>query len=110
MDKIISAEKMRKLEQNVFSLGIDSFAVMEKAALRIYDLVTERFDRQSKILAVCGKGNNGGDGLAAARMLRMSGYDVAVYLPLGEPSTADAKKNFEIVKKLGNSMKQYTAV
>ncbi|MFA7636936.1 MAG: NAD(P)H-hydrate dehydratase [Monoglobales bacterium] len=101
MDKIISAEKMRQLEQNVFGLGIDSFAVMEKAALRIYDTVAKRFDRHSKILAVCGKGNNGGDGLAATRMLKMSGYDVSAWLPFGEPATADAEKNFEIVKKLG---------
>ena len=101
MDKIISAEKMRQLEQLVFSLGVDSFAVMEKAALRIADAVMERFPKHKKIVAVCGKGNNGGDGFAAARMLLQCGYRVCICLPFGEPLTQDALKNFEIVKKLG---------
>lgn len=100
MNKIVSAEKMRQLEKRVFDLGIDSFTVMEKAALRIADEIIARVDTAAKILAVCGKGNNGGDGLAVARMLKMTGYDVTVCLPFGEPATADAQKNFEIVKKL----------
>ena len=49
MDKIISAEKTRLLEQSVFSLGIDSFAVMEKAALRIADEIKERFSKTAKM-------------------------------------------------------------
>lgn len=101
MDKLVSAEKMRSLESGVFSLGIDSFAVMEKAAMRIADVVQQRFFAPSNVLAVCGKGNNGGDGLAVARMLKMSGYNVEVCLPFGEPSTKDAGKNFEIAQKLG---------
>ncbi len=101
MDKLVSAEKMRLLERRVFDLGIDSFAVMEKAALRIADEITARFDKNSKILAVCGKGNNGGDGLAVARILSMSGYKTDVCLPLGMPSKTDSLKNFEIIKKLG---------
>ena len=101
MDKIVSAEKMRSLEASVFDLGVDSFAVMEKAAMRIVDAITERFSAENRILVVCGKGNNGGDGFAAARMLAQKGYCVAVCLPFGEPATADAIKNFKTVKKLG---------
>lgn len=101
MDKVISAEKMRSLEARVFALGIDSFAVMEKAALRICDALTQRFSKEKKILSVCGKGNNGGDGLAAARMLAILGYTVSVCLPFGEPATQEALKNYKIVKKLG---------
>ncbi len=101
MDRLVSAEKMRLFEEKVFSLGIDSFAVMEKAALRIFDEVKKRISPSSKVLVICGKGNNGGDGLAVARMLEMDGFDVKICLPFGEPSTADAIKNFEIVKKLG---------
>ncbi len=100
MNKLISAEKMRELEARIFDLGVDSFAVMEKAALRIYDAVTSRFDRSAKILVVCGKGNNGGDGFAASRMLTLGGYNVSVCMPFDDPLTDDARKNFEIVKKL----------
>ena len=101
MDRLVSAEKMRLFEEKVFSLGIDSFSVMEKAAMRIFDEVKKRISPSSKVLVICGRGNNGGDGLAVARMLEMDGKNVNVCLPFGEPSTADAKKNFEIVKKLG---------
>lgn len=101
MDKLVSAGKMRSLEENVFGLGVDSFAIMEKAALRIADVVRQKVDSDARIVCVCGRGNNGGDGLAVARMLKMAGYDVSVFLPFGEPATKDASKNFEIVKKLG---------
>lgn len=100
MDKIVSAEKMRALEAEVFALGVDSFAVMEKAAMRVCDSVCEKFPEKCRILVVCGKGNNGGDGFAAARMLAQKGYEVAICMPFGEPSTPDAKKNFEIAKRL----------
>lgn len=101
MDRLVSAEKMRTLEKKVFSLGIDSFAVMEKAAMRIFDEVKKRISPSSKVLVICGRGNNGGDGLAVARMLEMDGFDVSICLPFGESVTADAIKNFEIAKKLG---------
>lgn len=100
MDKIVSAEKMRSLEKRIFDLGVDSFAVMEKAAMTIAEEVKKRFGTDTKVLVCCGKGNNGGDGLAVARMLLLDGYKVAICLPLGEPSTADATKNFEIIQKL----------
>ena len=100
MNKLVSAEKMRQLEKRIFDLGVDSFAVMEKAAMRIADEIISRVEPSAKILAVCGKGGNGGDGLAVARMLKLTGYDITVCLPLGEPVTDDAQKNFEIVKKL----------
>lgn len=100
MDKIVSAEKMRSLEKRIFDLGVDSFAVMEKAAMTISCEVKKRFDISSKVLVLCGKGNNGGDGFAVARMLYLDGYEVAVCMPLGEPSTDDAVKNYEILKRL----------
>ena len=77
MDKIVSAGKMRSLEKRIFDLGVDSFAVMEKAATRIADEVKKRFNTQAKLLICCGKGNNGGDGLAVARMLLFYGFDVS---------------------------------
>ncbi len=57
--------------------------------------------RRAKILIVCGKGNNGGDGFAAARHLFNRGHKVSVVL-LGKPSElkGDAKTNFQILKKM----------
>ena len=100
MDKIVSAEKMRLLEQRIFDLGVDSFAVMEKAAMTVGCEVKKRFDPSAKMLVCCGKGNNGGDGFAVARMLCLNGYKVKVCMPLGEPSTDDAVKNYKILSRL----------
>lgn len=101
MNRIVSAEKMRTLEKRIFDLGVDSFAVMEKAAMTISLEVKKRFNSSAKVLILCGKGNNGGDGLAVARMLLLDGYKVSVCMPFGNPATADAIKNYEIVNKLG---------
>ena len=49
-----------------------------------------------RIAVVCGKGNNGGDGLVAARLLRDAGRDVDVLmLAPGEELRGDARTNFE---------------
>ena len=58
-----------------------------------------------EVVVFCGKGNNGGDGLAAARMLDSAGADVEIILlARGEELTGDARANYEMVKTLGLPM------
>ena len=66
-------------------LGIPSLDLMERAGSGLSDLVAERAP-SGRIVVVAGKGNNGGDGLVAARRLREAGRDVDVLLlgPAGE--------------------------
>lgn len=59
---------------------IPSLVLMENAAFGISLAITERFDINTKIVVVCGTGNNGGDGFAAARQLEAKGYTVSVCL------------------------------
>lgn len=71
--------------------GIPSRVLMERAARAAVEaLLTEGFDLSCVTVAV-GSGNNGGDGLAMARMLRESGYDVRVVFAgtLREDGTPD---------------------
>lgn len=72
--------------------------LMEHAAIAMADEVALRFD-SAKVLIVCGAGDNGGDGLAVARILDIYGYDVSVFLAYN-PKSELAKKQLDRVKKL----------
>ena len=64
--------------------GIPSLTLMENAGRAVYDQAKKMLSlpasKPGKVLCLCGKGNNGGDGLVAARYLREGGIDVSVYL------------------------------
>jgi ADP-dependent NAD(P)H-hydrate dehydratase / NAD(P)H-hydrate epimerase len=58
---------------------ISSINLMERAAGGLYNWISERFERSKRIIIFAGPGNNGGDGLALARMLLRNRYNVVVY-------------------------------
>jgi hydroxyethylthiazole kinase-like uncharacterized protein yjeF len=72
--------------------GVD---LMERAGSALADIVHELCP-DGRVVVVCGKGNNGGDGLVAARLLRGRGRDVEVLL-LGDARElkGDARANYE---------------
>src|SRR6266566_1871815 len=67
--------------------GIPSLQLMEAAGAAVA-AATAEIARDGPVRVVCGKGNNGGDGLVAARRLAETGYEVEVLLlwPAGELS------------------------
>ncbi len=103
MLKLTTAAQMREMDRRtVEDYGVPSIVLMENAALRVVDVIAERFGplRGKRIAVVCGKGNNGGDGLAIARHLAVRfGAEVAVGL-LANPSelTGDAAVNYKMVQ------------
>ena len=70
-------QELMNLSANV--IGIPQLVLMERAALRIAEHVKERFSAGAHVLIVVESGNNGGDGIAAGRILMMEGYDVEIY-------------------------------
>ena len=71
---ILTPEQMRKMEQFYFAeSGVPSIEVMEQAASAPASLLVERFGDFRTIFFACGPGGNGGDGLAAARLLKPRG-------------------------------------
>ena len=75
------AGTMRALDAHMTNcLHIPSLLLMENAAFGITTAITSRFCTETRIVALCGPGNNGGDGFAAARQLAAKGYTVSVYL------------------------------
>ena len=81
---------MKNLEEDAFRKGADSLILMEKAAEGICAQIKEMTDiRTARILFLCGSGNNGADGLAAARLLLNEGGKPCVFLA-GEAKTPES--------------------
>ena len=82
-------------------IGIPQLVLMERAALRIAEHVKERFPAGAHVLIVVESGNNGGDGIAAGRILMMEGYDVEIYWVDGLKSASTGfDAQYAIAKKL----------
>lgn len=81
--------------------GIDSLALMERASAAFTKVFIEYFpDKNLPILVACGNGNNGGDGLAVARMLYEADYVVLVMDAGNERRSADNATNLARVREL----------
>ena len=83
--KILTAEEMRRADQvTTGRFGISSIELMEHAGRAVARFVLRELPHCRRILVLSGKGNNGGDGLVAARHLAQAGCTVSVVI-LGEP-------------------------
>ncbi len=102
MNYIASGDEMSRIDDYAINvIGIPQMVLMERAALSVYSYIESKFNNDSKILVVVEGGNNGGDGLALARILHGNGYDVEVYWGeiLGKTSQA-FNAQLEIARKL----------
>ncbi len=103
--KILTAAQMREIDrQAIEELGLPGLVLMENAGREVANLVLNELeiDRDWPILVIAGKGNNGGDGLVAARHLVNQGATCEVLL-LGrqEEVKGEALVNLEIARKIG---------
>jgi len=80
--KLVSAQEMRDIEKKAGGLGVDASTLMERAGLGVAREVAGVLGDVSGrgVLVLVGPGNNGGDGLVAARHLRDWGARVSLYL------------------------------
>ena len=69
--KVVTPEQMREVDRRTIELGIPGLILMENAGSRVVEVLKERYEplEGQRIVVVCGKGNNGGDGLVIARQL-----------------------------------------
>src|SRR5512136_2403087 len=91
-----AARKTMLLDVNSRYFGLDTLILMENAGRGVADEISRRYGDQKKIGIVCGLGNNGGDGLVAARHL-MNKNDLTLFL-LGNPKdihTEEARRNWQ---------------
>ena len=98
--KLVTAEEMRDLEARAFASGTTQPQLMETAGHAVAVAVRDRLGsvRAARILVLVGPGNNGGDGLVAARHLHDFAAEVLVYL-LAPRSEDDA--NLQAVRQRG---------
>lgn len=79
---------------------IKSVDLMERAATECFDWIIRNFDDYYHFKIFCGKGNNGGDGLAIARLLKSIKYRVSAYVIGNDKSgTEDFEENLKKLKK-----------
>ena len=101
---IVTAEQMRELDrQTIQQYGVPSLTLMERAGEAITHAIVERFTRNAKkgVLIVAGKGNNGGDGLVVARLLKKKRIPCEVaLLARQEELSPDAGHNLKAFLKL----------
>ena len=100
-----SAEMQEADRRAIEDYAIPVLVLMENAALAVVSAIEQRIDELTGLatIVVAGPGNNGGDGLAVARLLWNRGAHVEVIL-LGGPEQlrSDATRTqFEIVRRLG---------
>lgn len=94
--KVLPIESVRQLDAYTISNEpVKSIDLMERAAHKCYEWISNTVKMGSSFKVVCGMGNNGGDGLALARMLHEDGHSVEVYyVRHAKEASEDNKKNF----------------
>lgn len=85
MLRVVTAERMRRIDAETIARGTPGSVLMERAGEAIAREVRERFQAFSAAV-VCGKGNNGGDGYVAARLLHQAGVGTEVFA-LADPAS-----------------------
>ncbi len=106
MQYVLTSAQMKECDRNTTEqTGIPSLVLMERAAAATAEEIMKRFPLKKgrkRILIAAGRGNNGGDGLAAGRILQEHGYPVS-YALLGdrERLSEQARTQLAILKRLG---------
>ncbi len=74
---VLSACQMQACDNRTINdHGVSSLVLMERAALKVVEVIEKEFPETCRFLVVCGPGNNGGDGVAIARLLHLKGNEV----------------------------------
>lgn len=91
------------------NIGIPSLVLMERAAMAVTEEVVKHGKKTDRIWVLCGNGNNGADGVAAARMLHLKGYTVSALLAGGkEKGSREYVSQISIAEHTGVSLVEFS--
>lgn len=100
---LVTGRQMKAIDAyTIDTVGIPSMVLMERAALAVAETVKKQLTGDGGVWAVCGTGNNGADGIAAARLLWLAGRKACVVL-LGQPEKGSEEflHQLKIARNLG---------
>lgn len=102
--KLLSSSQIKIVDAlTIERQQITSVELMERVAGKCTDIIIKEIQHETEIVVCCGKGNNGGDGLAISRLMEPMGYKVTVVLVNhSEQFSHDAQINFD---RLSESLK-----
>lgn len=108
MEYVLSASEMKSCDTAAIEkYGIASMVLMERAALETARIIIDRYGSGIYAGIIAGSGNNGGDGIAIARILAERGVSVEINLVGDEEKlTAETKVQLDTAKLLGIPVKQ----
>ncbi len=100
MKLALTSRQVRALEEAAVRRGISIAALMESAGAALAEEAM-RLAPSARFFVLCGRGNNGGDGLVAARKLAEAGRAVAVELLGNEPESLppEPKRNYQLLER-----------
>jgi NAD(P)H-hydrate epimerase len=104
LQPILTAEQMREVDRvTIEERGVPGLILMENAGSRVYELLAHRFSplNRQRVAVLCGKGNNGGDGLVVARHLITRGRPLSldvILLCKPEQLEGDAAANYRMLQ------------
>lgn len=105
MKAVLNGKEMKEFDaRSIKGYGIPSLVLMERAAMAVAEKAEEVLEKEEAgtVWSVCGFGNNGADGVAAARMLFLKGYDVKIVFPQRDgKGSEELEVQLNVVKRLG---------
>ncbi|MCD8231677.1 MAG: NAD(P)H-hydrate dehydratase [Clostridiales bacterium] len=107
MKYILNSSQMQQCDANTMGkFQMLSAVLMERAAMAAVSEIEKRYpEPTARVLLVCGTGNNGGDGLAMARLLFLKGYPVQILFPGNEEKcSVEAARQLAIARAYGISV------
>lgn len=109
--KALTTAEMQQVDRlTTERFGMPSHELMEAAGKSVAEVFLEQYGYRNtkppgRVVVLCGKGNNGGDGFVVARHLKEEAEQVIVYLfAMPEELKGDAAKNFQRWQELGGSI------
>ena len=104
--KIFTAAQIRACDAyTIKASAIRSAELMERAAGKCVAWIKDYLPKDTLFVALCGTGNNGGDGLAIARMLHQRGYGVKAFLlQFSKELSKDCDENLQRLQRIDNDL------